>query len=175
MVGFIDEEIIRINTLVEDFLLFARPGAVAINDMLVVDLLANLTARLRLFNERLSVAINVAATTMEQNIRCDIALFERALHNVIRNALESCDDQVQIDIEDDEEFLILMVKDNGSGFAPETLEQIFEPFFSTRAKGTGLGLAIAFEVMKTHNGSILARNRTTGGACVELRLPLVGV
>ncbi|MBL7177022.1 MAG: PAS domain-containing sensor histidine kinase, partial [Desulfobacteraceae bacterium] len=47
-----------------------------------------------------------------------------------------------------------------------------EPFFTTRSKGTGLGLAYALQVVKAHNGTITARNRTKRGACFSVEIPL---
>lgn len=172
LIGYIDEEIIRINNLVEDFLLFARPRTPAFSELLVVDLIANLTERLRLFSERVGVTVDVGAMLLETPVRCDIALLERALFNVVRNALEMSRGKVPIMIHGRDNRLTFSVKDDGPGFAEDDLEQIFEPFFSTRAKGTGLGLAIAREVMTAHQGEIRARNRSRGGAMVELMLPV---
>ncbi len=172
LVGYIDEEIVRINTLVEDFLLYARPRTPAFDALLVVDLVANLSERLRLFSDRVRVITDMGEGCLERVVRCDIALLERALFNVVRNALEMSRDSVQVTLEERDEHLLFQVKDDGPGFAEEDLQRVFEPFFSTRAKGTGLGLAIAHEVMTAHGGFARARNRNRGGACVELGLPV---
>lgn len=172
LVGYIDDEIVRINTLVEDFLLFARPRKPAFTELLVMDFIANLSQRLRLFSDRVGVVSDVGADLLETSIRCDIALLERALFNVVRNALELSEGRVQVFFEGRDGQLVCVVKDEGPGFAEDALEKIFEPFHSTRARGTGLGLAIAREVMTAHHGTITARNRNHGGARVELRLPV---
>jgi signal transduction histidine kinase len=65
------------------------------------------------------------------------------------------------------------VIDSGPGLAPDTLNHLFEPFYTTKAEGTGLGLAIAREIALAHRGDLMAANRTDGtGAVFTLVLPV---
>src|SRR5207302_11154954 len=66
-----------------------------------------------------------------------------------------------------------VVQDSGTGFPPEALGRVFEPFFTLRKGGTGLGLAIAQRTVAEHGGEISADNRSKGGAVVRVRLPIV--
>ncbi|MCP3889014.1 MAG: response regulator [Desulfobulbaceae bacterium] len=65
------------------------------------------------------------------------------------------------------------VADNGPGIAPEIIDKIFNPFFSTKAKGegTGLGLAVVHGIVKSHQGSISVAHREGGGTIFEIILP----
>ncbi|HOD65399.1 MAG TPA: ATP-binding protein [candidate division Zixibacteria bacterium] len=72
----------------------------------------------------------------------------------------------------DETVLETTVADQGTGIAPENLEKIFSPFFTTRGDGNGLGLAVVWKVMKAHGGEVLAENRPAGGALFRLLLPV---
>jgi PAS domain S-box-containing protein len=71
-------------------------------------------------------------------------------------------------------FVECTVADDGTGFAPDDLPHVFEPFFSRRQRGTGLGLAIVQRIVEQHGGEVVAGNRESGGALVTLRLPAEG-
>jgi len=63
------------------------------------------------------------------------------------------------------------VRDSGPGFPGGIVEQLFEPFFSTKAEGTGMGLAIARSIIEAHGGTLSGENCDDGGACFIVRLP----
>lgn len=68
----------------------------------------------------------------------------------------------------------IIVKDTGSGIAPENMEKIFEPFFTTKeaGKGTGLGLAISCDIIRKHGGELLVASEVGTGTTFTVRLPL---
>lgn len=70
--------------------------------------------------------------------------------------------------------LHIQIEDNGPGIAPENLPQIFNPFFTTHSAGdgTGLGLYLVEEIISEHHGCISVENRTEGGTCFSIWLPL---
>ena len=102
-----------------------------------------------------------------------------AIENVVRNALAFATPPGRVDItlRESGESIEVCVADNGPGVEPENLERIFEPFFRTDAsrdhqrRGEGIGLAITARVLHRHEGSATARNRSSGGLEIVLRLP----
>ena len=66
--------------------------------------------------------------------------------------------------------IVIQLRDQGPGFLPGIVEQLFEPFFSTKAEGTGMGLAIARSIVETHGGTLSGKN-CASGACFTVRLP----
>ena len=66
--------------------------------------------------------------------------------------------------------IVIQVRDQGPGFPPGIVEQLFEPFFSTKAEGTGMGLAIARSIVEAHGGTLSGEN-CASGACFTVRLP----
>ena len=65
----------------------------------------------------------------------------------------------------------MTVKDDGSGMDEETLERIFEPFFSTKLQGRGLGMAAAYGIVRNHGGEITARSVPGEGTCISIWFP----
>jgi len=108
-------------------------------------------------------------------------LLARAIENVVRNAIKHSPPggKVEVDTVLDARFIRIRVMDNGPGVASEDLGKIFQPFYRGSSSGKdvdghGLGLAIAQQVVRQHGGRIAAANRTGGGLCVALALPLAG-
>ncbi len=110
----------------------------------------------------------------------DMGRVRQILHNLIRNAVEALEGtpngriDVQIGEAEIEEVKMVQIRveDNGPGFQTGSVSQIFDPYVTTKPKGTGLGLAIVKKLVEEHVGSIHAKNRSDGGAMINIRLPL---
>ncbi|MCG3201153.1 MAG: Adaptive-response sensory-kinase SasA [Gammaproteobacteria bacterium] len=66
----------------------------------------------------------------------------------------------------------MRVEDHGNGIAPGLLNEIFEPYVTTKPRGTGLGLAIVKKIVEEHGGTVWMENSSGGGACASVRLPV---
>ena len=102
--------------------------------------------------------------------------FKQILWNIIKNACEAMEDQEkgQLEVEtfDDNEWVVIAVKDTGVGIDDEDLPHIYEPFFSKKSKGTGLGMAITRKLVLLFEGHILYEKRKGGGTICTLRFPI---
>ncbi|NNF40843.1 MAG: GHKL domain-containing protein, partial [Woeseiaceae bacterium] len=113
-------------------------------------------------------------------IEADMGRIRQILHNLIRNAVEALEGvpEGRIDVHvsgaeiDDVEIIQIKVEDNGPGFTLGSINQVFDPYVTTKPKGTGLGLAIVKKLDEEHLGSIRAQNRKDGGAMISIRLPV---
>ena len=107
-------------------------------------------------------------------------LLHSALENVVRNAIRHTapETTVQVQLEQNKSDAILRVRDWGSGAPEESLPHLFEPFYRAEAArdrdsgGVGLGLAITQRAIRSHGGTVIARNAPRGGLEIEMRLPL---
>ena len=117
-------------------------------------------------------------------LNCDARQVSRALTNLIKNAAESVSESMDKDYDvtgkvkislvlDDGSSVKIIVEDNGMGLPLENMEQLTEPYVTTREKGTGLGLAIVRKIMEDHGGEISLGNRPDGGAIISLQFPTV--
>lgn len=107
---------------------------------------------------------------------CDSAQIERALANLIFNALDAAgsDGHVWITRQaSQDDMLGICVADDGPGISSDVLPRVFDPFFTTKDSGTGLGLAIVHRIAESNGGSVSAGARRGGGAAFVLSVPLV--
>ena len=115
----------------------------------------------------------------EVELVCDAGQVERALLNLVLNALEASGEGGCVlvrtgDQVDEDGLFPVLIEDNGSGIAPQFLQRVFNPFFTTKDTGTGLGLAIVHRIAESHGGRVSAGNRGEGGAVFSLLLPVSG-
>lgn len=114
----------------------------------------------------------------DQFIMCDVVLITTVLRNLIINSLDALrfndypDGEILVSTSLDQDTLVIVVNDNGPGISPDYLEQIMEPFVSTKPGGRGLGLSICDRIIQRHRGTLLLQNKV-GGCEATIRLPLV--
>jgi len=117
-------------------------------------------------------AVRLQAGTESVPASFDQRLLERAIRNLIENALRAspAGSEVWVELKRENSKARIEVADRGPGVPADMLEKIFEPYFSTHDHGTGLGLPIARRIVTEHGGTLGARNRPGGGlaACIEL-------
>ncbi|HLU66094.1 MAG TPA: ATP-binding protein [Kofleriaceae bacterium] len=158
-------EAIRLESLTNDLLEFARTGAIAREE---VDPAAVLREAAAAFDEP---RVTVEADGAPARWSLDPARMRQVLGNLIENALEAGDGEVTATVTAEGDRLSFAVRDRGAGFAPEVLPRVFEPFFTQRTHGTGLGLAVARRLVELHGGTIVARNHPDGGAELLISIP----
>jgi PAS domain S-box-containing protein len=123
---------------------------------------------------RLSLDPNVGLVEADRN------RVRQILNNLLTNACEALEGRqepsVTVETRRDNvaghELLALVVTDNGSGFDPDLVAQVFDPYVTSKPKGTGLGLAIVKKIVDEHGGRIAADNVAEGGARITILLPL---
>jgi signal transduction histidine kinase len=111
----------------------------------------------------------------------DRVQLQQVIINLVVNAIDAMADtpndhrKISIRTSRADNFAELSISDRGSGIPADRLKEIFEPFFTSKAKGLGMGLSIARTIVEAHNGQIWAENRPGGGASFRIRLPLEGI
>ena len=104
--------------------------------------------------------------------------FNQLIMHILENSRDAVSGQQQPDIlvqtkPYQQHGISIIIEDNGSGLKEDALEQIFEPFYSTKSvgQGTGLGLAICWTIIKSHQGDIRAERSPAGGLKIIIDLP----
>ena len=109
---------------------------------------------------------------------CDGRQFSQALTNLFKNAVESIEGRddsaekgrITLSSLYENDFVDVIVTDNGLGLPRENREQLTDPYFTTRKSGTGLGLAIVRKIMEDHGGGVDLCDSPGGGAVARLRM-----
>jgi two-component system nitrogen regulation sensor histidine kinase NtrY len=141
-----------------------------------------------------AIDYNLALPNQPVMLFCDERQMTQILTNLLKNASEAIDARIEksvlvanegvtkttygekgrIDIAllQDNQHIILNIRDNGIGFPSGDPKNMLEPYITTRNKGTGLGLAIVKKILEEHKGKITLENNVNGGAIVSLYFPI---
>lgn len=169
----VQHEIDRISTLVKRLLIFTKPVNTNFVETDLCEMLGNLS---RLLAESLDAKIVFNCTDDTPRITADPYALEQVFLNVIKNSVEANGENTQIHIavkyHETHDNVVIYLQDNGPGIKDETLDTIFDPFYTTKPDGTGLGLSISFEIVRAHHGNIRFKNHRDGGVVCEISLPV---
>ena len=174
LAGYISSEVDRANTLITRFLEFARPLKLRLSP---VDLnaLADLAiANLVRQDPSLAPRIHKNYDPTVPALQADPELLERVVFNLLRNAFDASPPGATVTIRTRAAHGVaeLAVLDRGAGIPPESREQIFNPFFTTKPTGVGLGLAISSKIVDEHGGIIRVESEPGRGATFLVQLPI---
>jgi len=124
-----------------------------------------------------AVPISLDLSEGRAEVNGDATRLRQVLHNLLQNAQDALSGVEQPKIILSSQIvqgeIHLRVLDNGTGFSENALSRVFEPYMTTKTKGTGLGLAIVKKIIEEHGGQIRVENNASGGACVNISLPLI--
>jgi signal transduction histidine kinase/cell division protein FtsB len=174
IVSYIDDEIKRLNRLIEDFLFFSRPAKPSFQWVELNSLVVESLERFQVQFEGQSVDFSTELCQGHSAIQGDRDLLIRTFHNLLKNSVEANGfvGTVVVRTRVQDVIWLLEIEDEGDGISSEVQDRVFEPFFTTRSKGTGLGLSFVSQVVTAHNGQVDIHNGRDRGAVVTVRLPL---
>jgi signal transduction histidine kinase len=166
------KEIQRLTSLLNEFLVFARPPELHAQDHDVVAIVRQVVDLERVAAEQhgATLALDVEATQVVAEV--DVAKLHQLVQNLVRNAAEAVPTggRVVIAVRSDGERFQIRVSDDGPGIPDHVRPRIYEPFFSTKEGGTGLGMSIVHSLVALHGGAI-ALETGPRGTTFEVTLP----
>lgn len=169
------KELDRINEIVSELLVLAKPQEVVFKKCDVLQIVEEVTSLLKSESNMVSVELILQTEKAPPKIHCDKYQLKMVFINIIKNAIEASNkgEQVQILVSKyQEKSVLIRVKDNGVGISAERLKRIGEPFFSHKEKGTGLGLTICYRIIEAHRGKIQFESEIGKGTTVNIILPI---
>ena len=146
-----------------------------------VDINALLSGVVELFRSAYpSATMETHLATDLPNISGDVSRLRQVMNNLIKNAFEASPEPANAHIivatstthNAQADHVEIRIEDHGDGVSEQLLQNIFEPYVSSKSRGTGLGLAIVKKIVEEHNGVVTLRNNQGPGAVAIIRLPL---
>ena len=176
----ISSEINRLERIVKDFLLFARPSDPQLERMDASTPLREAAALVAPQLEKDKIAL-VVEPGPPADLQVDPQQIKQVLINLIQNAADAIGKNGIITLRARTGFrrlqdrsvpaVVLEVTDTGKGIAPEIEQRLFDPFFTTKEGGTGLGLSIAASLIEKHGGALQYRTQMKHGTTFGIVLP----
>ncbi len=172
-------EISRLERLVIDFLSYARPRPLELEDVPAISLLERCREVLAGQLREAGVDIKLVDRSNGAWVRVDPNQLNQLLLNLVQNAVNATEEsgrpaRIRLEVYQHAGSTVFEVIDNGVGLSPAERDRIFDIFYSTRKGGTGLGLAIVQRIAKAHDAEIEVESTAGVGTTVRLRLPPAG-
>ena len=158
----INKQIKQIENLVNEFSDFARMPKPLFKKTNLVALINDNIHLMKELDDNLK--INLKSNNTQINIMCDSEQINRAFVNLLKNSIESINEnksknpdilkKIDIEINEKDDYIETYITDNGIGFDKKNIKNILKPYFTTKKNGTGLGLPIVNKIINDHNGNL---------------------
>lgn len=167
-------EIDRINVIVSEFMLLARPHDKEFAQCDLISLLRHVVTLLKTQAILNDVMIRTHYEFDRLLITCEENQIKQVFVNIIKNAIEAMPSggivTVTVKLNEENEATV-KIRDQGVGISAEQLQHIGEPFYTLKENGTGLGMMVSFNIIENHGGTLHLTSSEGEGTTVEVALP----
>ena len=175
----IKEEIGRLEETINSFLFSVRKLELDIEDVNINELILSTVSFLKYEIEQNNINIDIKFDKDNLILKLDAKYIKQSLINIIQNAIDAMTDnsddkkkEIYIKLKTMDNYAVISIKDTGIGMKEETLNKIFEPYFTTKRHGTGLGLTNVVRIIEAHNGNVSIESEYGKGSEFIIKLPL---
>ncbi len=171
----ISSELQRIETIITDFLILAKPQAISYQ---VKQVNTVLSETLDLMSAQAAMN-NIQFHTQYGElplIQCEANQLKQVFINLIKNAIEAMPGGGIIEVSTESFFdnhILVSIQDHGMGIPKSVLKKLGEPFYTTKEKGTGLGLMVTYKIIEEHAGWIEVESKEGEGTLFQIYLPII--
>lgn len=169
-------ELERINLIVSEFLILAKPQAVHFQQKdvryILNDVISLLGSQAHLFG----IEFKSRFSELPATVHCEENQLKQVFINIVKNAIEAMPGGGTITLEQRmvEGSVVIVISDEGIGIPEEMLPKLGEPFYTNKETGTGLGLMVSQRIIQAHKGSLEIRSEYGCGTEVTITLPAAG-
>ncbi len=167
------DEIDRVNNIVEDFMMLAKPNAFVLEEKNILDIIKDVLSLFEFEAKKKNIHITFEYSTDIILIDCDENRLKQVFINFIKNAIEAMPNggNITIRCKEIESKVHIYISDTGMGIPVEKLKRIGEPFYTTKKNGNGLGLMVTFHIIEGHSGKISVESELNKGTTFHLEFP----
>lgn len=167
------DEIERVNMIVEDFMVLAKPKMVELEEKNVVPVIKNVVSLLEFEARKKHVKLSFDCPHEIIQIECDENRLKQVFLNFIKNGIEAMPNGGELHVRTliHENNVQISIQDTGVGIPKEKLKQLGEPFYTTKKNGNGLGLMVSFKIIENHNGKVFVESEPNKGTTFNILLP----
>ena len=174
-IPIIKDEITRTLILMDDFLDYTKIK-IEKEEMDIVMLLEDLEDYLKDLFKKNGIKSEFNLPDEDIYIEADYNRLKQVFINLLKNAIEAKDtnkkeNKIKISLESDNNFMKIIIEDNGVGMDKDTINSVSEMFFTTKKKGSGLGVSLSKEIIEQHKGTIVYNSVKGEGTRVIVTLP----
>lgn len=169
-------ELDRINEIVGEFLVLAKPSAAVLVEKDVKVLIKEVVTFFNSQSILKNVQIFVEYESDLPMISCEENQLKQVFLNLLKNAIEAMPVGGTIEVKvmaKGEGHIAIQIVDQGVGIPGDRISTLGEPFYTTKEKGTGLGLMTCFKIIEGHNGKLTFQSKEKVGTTVEILLPTI--
>jgi signal transduction histidine kinase len=170
----IKDELARLNRLVSDFLSYGRPAKLKLREVDARSLIEEVRSLVAAQSEQQNVKISILQNgNGNSKVQADAEQLKTCFSNLMINAVQAMPEggSLEITVSPNSSQVEIDFTDSGPGISPQALEQIFEPYYSTKETGIGLGLPLTKKIIEEHGGQIAVKSELDKGTVFTVTLP----
>ncbi|USK33132.1 PAS domain-containing protein [Bacillus sp. F19] len=167
-------EIERINFIVSEFMVFAKPHATYFSKCSLPEIVNSVIKLLEPEALLKNVVISLSVPSDEVSIFGESNQLKQVFLNMLKNAIESMSagGNIYVSIEKDSKQIKVSIQDTGIGLSDEEIQKLGIPFYTTKSNGNGLGLMVSYKIVQNHGGQIEVTSAVNKGTCFTLLFPV---
>jgi PAS domain S-box-containing protein len=166
-------EIDRINFIVSEFMVLAKPHAIYYSKCNVSEILLNIISLLSAEAALKNVRITHSFTSNKLYVFGEIHQLKQVFLNMLKNSIEAMPDggNIHITTQSERQHISVSIEDDGIGMSQEQIQKLGAPFYTTKETGNGLGLMVSYKIIQNHKGSIIVKSNVDKGTTFKIIFP----
>jgi PAS domain S-box-containing protein len=167
------DEIERVNNIVEEFMVLAKPKAIELEEKNIIPVINNVVSLLEFEARKKNVRLHLECQEEIIQVECDENRLKQVFLNFIKNGIEAMPNGGDLIVRTsvNNHNVQISIQDTGIGISEEKLKKLGEPFYTTKKNGNGLGLMVSFKIIESHNGKVYVESELNKGTTFNILLP----